>query len=74
MSEPLYDVPVSDSNATALSTSTVATSTAAEVAPSVEAKDGVHDFEAALHFVRDGVKKLGDAAEDELIALAKKYL
>lgn len=73
MSEPLNDVPISDSSSTALSTATVATSTVADVA-SVETKDGVHDFEAALHFVRDGVKKLGDAAEDELIALAKKYL
>lgn len=37
-------------------------------------KDGVEDFEKALHFVREGIAKLGDAAESELIALAKKYL
>lgn len=43
-------------------------------APAVAVKEGVQDFEKALQFVRDGVAKLGDAAESELIALAKKYL
>jgi len=74
MSEPLNDLTTSDSTSTVLSSSTGAPTVVADPVPSVEAKDGVHDFEAALHFVRDGVKKLGDAAEDELIALAKKYL
>lgn len=37
-------------------------------------KDGVEDFEKALHFVRDGIAKLGEEAESELIELAKKYL
>ncbi|MDU5780748.1 MAG: hypothetical protein E6Z83_08050 [Pantoea sp.] len=36
--------------------------------------NGVNDFEAAMEFVVDGVEKLGDAAKDELVALAKKYL
>lgn len=73
MSEPLNDL-TADSTSTAITSSTVVPVTTSDPVPSVEAKDGVHDFEAALHFVRDGVKKLGDAAEDELIALAKKYL
>lgn len=74
MSEPLNDLAVSDSSSNAQSSSTVAPALIVGPVPSVEAKDGVHDFEAALHFVRDGVKKLGEAAEDELISLAKKYL
>jgi len=67
MSEPLND-------ATVVQSVSAVPATAEVVTPATEVKDGVHDFEAALHFVRDGVKKLGDAAEDELIALAKKYL
>ncbi|WP_158780499.1 hypothetical protein [Pantoea sp. BAV 3049] len=43
-------------------------------APVVEAKAGVQDFEAALAFVESGVAQLGEAAKDELKALAKKYL
>jgi len=73
MSEPLNDL-ASDSTLTENTSSSVVPVTTSDPVPSVEAKDGVHDFEAALHFVRDGVKKMGDAAEDELIALAKKYL
>lgn len=73
MSEPLNDL-VSDSTLTENTPSSVVPVTTSDPVPSVEAKDGVHDFEVVLHFVRDGVKKLGDAAEDELIALAKKYL
>lgn len=42
--------------------------------PVSEAKAGVQDFEAALAFVESGVAQLGDAAKDELKALAKKYL
>lgn len=37
-------------------------------------KAGVADFEAALAFVESGVAQLGEAAKDELKALAKKYL
>ncbi len=42
--------------------------------PSAEVKAGVADFEAALSFVESGVAQLGEAAKDELKALAKKYL
>jgi len=73
MSEPLNDL-VADSTSTAITSSTIVPVTTSEPVQSVEVKDGVHDFEAALHFVRDGVKKLGEAAEVELISLAKKYL
>lgn len=72
VSEPLSDVVSSQSDAITPASNPTPVSTV--ITPSSEVKDGVHDFEAALHFVRDGVKKLGDAAEDELIALAKKYL
>ncbi|MGA7507156.1 MAG: hypothetical protein WBW72_02420 [Erwinia billingiae] len=37
-------------------------------------KTGVKDFEAAFAFVEAGVAQLGDAAKDELKALAQKYL
>lgn len=37
-------------------------------------KTGVNDFEAAFAFVEAGVAQLGDAAKDELKALAQKYL
>jgi len=46
----------------------------AVLAPSQEIKTGVQDFEAAYKFVVSGIGQLGDAAEDELKALAKKYL
>ncbi len=42
--------------------------------PADEASAGVKDFEAAWEFVETGVAKLGEAAKDELKALAKKYL
>jgi len=42
--------------------------------PTAEVKAGVQDFEAALTFVESGVTQLGEAAKDELKALAKKYL
>ena len=42
--------------------------------PAAEVKAGVADFEAALSFVESGVAQLGEAAKDELKALAKKYL
>lgn len=62
MSEPLVDE--------------VAAPVALVVAPTPpeEVKAGVADFEAALAFVESGVAQLGEAAKDELKALAKKYL
>lgn len=36
--------------------------------------EGVKDFGRAFNFVEQGVIKLGDAAKDELIELARKYL
>jgi hypothetical protein len=36
--------------------------------------EGVKDFVRAFSFVEQGVIKLGDAAKDELIDLARKYL
>jgi hypothetical protein len=36
--------------------------------------EGVKDFVQAFSFVEQGVIKLGDAAKDELIELARKYL
>ncbi|EKN6086536.1 hypothetical protein DVQ51_09555 [Yersinia enterocolitica] len=42
--------------------------------PAAEAKVGVADLDAALNFIESGVAQLGDAAKDELKALAKKYL
>lgn len=62
MSEPLVDE--------------VAAPVAVVVAPTPveEVKAGVADFEAALAFVESGVAQLGEAAKDELKALAKKYL
>jgi hypothetical protein len=50
------------------------TDTATAITPAAEVKTGVADFETALKFVEDGVTVLGDAAKDELKALAKKYL
>lgn len=71
VSEALNDTDVSTAAATVTTTTTVepVTTTATAVV-----SDGVHDFEAALQFVLDGVEKLGDEAKDELVALAKKYL
>lgn len=42
--------------------------------PTAEAKAGVADLDAALNFIESGVAQLGDAAKDDLKALAKKYL
>ncbi|WP_394551445.1 hypothetical protein C1N58_12450 [Pantoea sp. SGAir0180] len=67
MSEPLND-------ATVVQSVSAAPATAEVITPATEVKSGVQDFEAAMNFVVDGVEKLGDAAKDELIALAKKYL
>lgn len=67
MSEPLNDE-------TVVQPVSAAPATAEVITPAAEVKSGVQDFEAAMNFVIDGVEKLGDAAKDELIALAKKYL
>lgn len=67
MSEPLNDAIVAQPVSAAPATAEVNT-------PATKVKSGVQDFEAAMNFVVDGVEKLGDAAKDELIALAKKYL
>ncbi|MBA8870122.1 hypothetical protein [Pantoea agglomerans] len=47
---------------------------AAQMPPSAEVKVGVHDFEAALAFVESGVALLGEAAKEDVKALAIKYL
>ncbi len=48
--------------------------TAASDAVAQDISAGVKDFVQAFSFVEQGVLKLGGAAKDELIALAKKYL
>jgi len=74
------DITASDNATTATETVPVTTTTTtettpvAESAPVVEVKTGVKDFEAAFSFVEQGVAQLGDAAKDELKALAQKYL
>lgn len=52
----------------------VATAVAETITPAAEVKTGVADFEQALAFVEQGVSRLGSAAKDELVELAKKYL
>lgn len=69
VSEPVTDITtVTTAPVTVTETATVAAT------PADEAKAGVQDFEAALAFVESGVKQLGEAAKDELKALAVKYL
>jgi hypothetical protein len=46
----------------------------AVLSPAQEIKSGVQDFDAAYKFVVSSIGLLGDAAEDELKELAKKYL
>lgn len=53
---------------------TPVTATAASDAVAQDISAGVKDFVQAFSFVEQGVLKLGSAAKDELIALAKKYL
>jgi hypothetical protein len=65
MSESLNDEAVEQSGFSA---------EAAQTPPSAEVKVGVHDFEAALAFVESGVALLGEAAKDDVKALAIKYL
>ncbi|WP_205954228.1 hypothetical protein [Pantoea stewartii] len=48
--------------------------TAQSVTPAVAVKTSVKDFDAAFNFVEQGVAQLGEAAKEELKALAMKYL
>lgn len=48
--------------------------TAQSVTPAVALKTSVKDFEAAFNFVEQGIAQLGEAAKEELKALAIKYL
>jgi hypothetical protein len=48
--------------------------TAQSVTPAVAVKTSVKDFEAAFNFVEQGIAQLGEAAKEELKALAMKYL
>lgn len=43
-------------------------------APIAALKAGVKDFETAFTFVEQGIAQLGEAAKDDLKALALKYL
>lgn len=47
---------------------------AQSVTPAVAVKTSVKDFEAAFNFVEQGIAQLGEAAKEELKALAMKYL
>lgn len=78
---PVTDITASDTAPEAAATvQTVAadptpTPTPTPIPVTVEVvKTGVKDFEAAFAFVEAGVAQLGDAAKDELKALAQKYL
>ncbi|MBC0853880.1 hypothetical protein [Pantoea stewartii] len=42
--------------------------------PAVAVKTSVKDFDAAFNFVEQGIGQLGEAAKEELKALAMKYL
>jgi len=42
--------------------------------PATEATAGVKDLAKAYEFIKSGISHLGEAAEGELLALAKKYL
>lgn len=76
------EAPVTDITASDTAPETAATVQAVAVDPiptaipvTVEVvKTGVKDFEAAFAFVEAGVAQLGDAAKDDLKALAQKYL
>ena len=63
------DITATDSTAVAL-----AQPETVQPAPEVEVKAGVKDFEAAFTFVEQGIAQLGEAAKEELKALAMKYL
>lgn len=70
------ETPVTDITASDAAPEAVTTVQAVTVDPTTVAvvKAGVKDFEAAFAFVEAGVAQLGDAAKDELKALAQKYL
>lgn len=55
-------------------TATTTVEPTATTLPAAGVKAGVADFETALSFVESGIAHLGEAAKDELVALAKKYL
>lgn len=42
--------------------------------PTTEATAGVKDLAKAFEFIKSGISHLGEAAEGELLELAKKYL
>lgn len=63
------DTPATESAATTSFEVTTATET-----PVAVVKNGVKDFEAAFTFVEQGIAQLGEAAKEELKALAQKYL
>lgn len=45
-----------------------------QTVPASTLKTGVKDFEAAFTFVEQGIAQLGEAAKDDLKALALKYM
>ncbi|SER28800.1 hypothetical protein SAMN05216522_1203 [Rosenbergiella nectarea] len=47
---------------------------AVAVNPTIEVTAGVKDLSKAYEFIKSGISHLGEAAEGELLALAKKYL
>jgi hypothetical protein len=63
MSEPLSDA-----------TPVTAAPVAETPTPATEVQAGVKDLKAALAFIESGIGHLGEAAKDELVALAQKYL
>lgn len=81
---PVEAAPVVAAEAAPPSAPEVAAPVAAEAPPVAAAaeshdasqafSEGVKDFGRAFNFVEQGVIKLGDAAKDELIELARKYL
>ena len=75
----MTDITASDNSVTAApavdsAPVTADTAQVVDTTPVVEVKTGVKDFEAAFSFVEQGVEMLGEAAKDELKALAQKYL
>ncbi|WP_241603761.1 hypothetical protein [Rosenbergiella nectarea] len=55
-------------------TEPVTTEQPAVATPTTEATAGVKDLAKAYEFIKSGISHLGEAAEGELLALAKKYL
>ncbi|MCQ8228154.1 hypothetical protein [Pantoea trifolii] len=81
---PVEAAPVAAAEAAPPSAPEAAAPVAADAPPAAAAtqshdasqafSEGVKDFGRAFSFVEQGVIKLGDAAKDELIELARKYL